>query len=101
MNSQAELILYRIIQELVNNTLKHANASSIDLSIQQMNDEVSISYKDNGIGFESAKQNGLGLKSIESRLSLLQSAMRTVAAAQGVHFLFQINTHHLEINEKN
>ena len=64
--------LYRITQELLNNTLKHANATEITISVVPSGQTLSFFYSDNGQGFsydEAAK--GLGLQNIESRVSVL------------------------------
>jgi len=68
-----ELILYRVINELINNTIKHANATNIHISLGIDNDTVHLIYKDNGIGFNYDRmlndaKSGIGLKNILSRL---------------------------------
>jgi signal transduction histidine kinase len=101
MTRDAELILYRIIQEFVNNTLKHAKASRIDLSMEMQGDQLKLIYADNGIGFTSStKPNGLGLKSIESRLSLMEASMQVNTSQQGVRFIIYMNTNKLTVYEK-
>jgi signal transduction histidine kinase len=77
-----EAALYRVVQELFNNTIKHAKASRIDLTITFEPDFLNLVYQDNGIGFNIGNwkeilQNstGLGLKSIESRLNLLDAKL--------------------------
>jgi len=83
-----ELTLYRIIQELVTNTLKHAHATRIDLSMEVQATYLHILYADNGVGFAPGdKADGLGLKSIESRLNLLEATMQKIETARGVCFL--------------
>ncbi len=70
---------YRIIQELLQNGLKHAKASEITLDIQQIGRSIQIDYQDNGIGFDftkmAASDQGLGLRNIESRLNLLNGTI--------------------------
>jgi signal transduction histidine kinase len=69
-----EVILYRIISELINNTLKHANASTIEISIYISGKRLDLHYSDNGKGFEqTATQNekGTGLSNIHSRVKSL------------------------------
>ncbi|WP_108867684.1 sensor histidine kinase [Aquimarina aquimarini] len=69
-----ELNLYRIIQELITNTLKHADASAIQIKLKNEEDSLIIVYKDNGKGLQQKNllhKKGLGLKNIESRLSIL------------------------------
>jgi signal transduction histidine kinase len=92
ITSGAELMLYRIVQELVNNTLRHAHASTIDLLIETRDDQLYLDYKDNGVGLvTSAVEHGLGFKSIATRLSLMGTTLQVTKPAQGVHFLIRIN----------
>lgn len=75
IHEDKQLSLYRIIQELLNNTIKHANATAIDVSIKVDNDHLDLNYKDNGDGFlmeSDGVRKGLGLKNIESRMSTLK-----------------------------
>ncbi|SFB69068.1 tetratricopeptide repeat protein [Kaistella jeonii] len=70
---QTEVALYRIISELINNTLKHASASKIEIALLKTNKEVKITYSDNGIGCDIQKillspSKGLGLSNIISRV---------------------------------
>lgn len=70
-----EVMLYRITQELVSNSLKHANAQQISLTIQGQPDRLVLVYTDNGQGFDydrtSQNGSGLGIGSIESRVAIL------------------------------
>ncbi|GAB2570618.1 sensor histidine kinase [Spirosoma areae] len=70
-----EVMLYRITQELVNNSLKHANAHQIDLHISQQTDQLLLTYQDDGQGFNyeqtQKKSSGLGIGNIESRVAIL------------------------------
>jgi signal transduction histidine kinase len=72
LHAEIEAGLYRITQELINNTLKHANAKNILLRIEQKNGMVKLSYEDDGIGFNPySKSNGYGLENIHTRVALL------------------------------
>ena len=68
---------YRIIQELINNTLKHAGASRITLDLRIIQNDLVLKYSDNGIGLtaESDTQGGLGIQNIRSRISLMQGEL--------------------------
>lgn len=68
-----ELAIFRIIQELVNNALKHSSATQISIKMRYAEKYVAISVADNGIGFEinKLKSTGLGLKNLESRSELM------------------------------
>jgi signal transduction histidine kinase len=64
--------VYRIIQELVNNTLKHAKATQIYFLMEKNKNQVSILLKDNGKGFEFEKaQAGMGIQNIQYRMKML------------------------------
>lgn len=68
-----ELNIFRIIQELVNNTLKHANASAIQLQFLARDAQLVIGYEDNGRGFEIKPfTSGFGLENIHNRIQLLK-----------------------------
>ena len=61
--------LFRITQELLNNTLKHAQASNIRLSLTQLEDKVALFYQDDGKGFDpDGVQYGYGLNNIQERV---------------------------------
>ncbi|MCD4774234.1 MAG: sensor histidine kinase [Bacteroidales bacterium] len=68
-----EVILYRIIGELVTNTLKHASATKIEISLFDYGNKLELFYSDNGIGFnmKNIKSKGMGLSNIDSRVKSL------------------------------
>jgi signal transduction histidine kinase len=71
-----ELMFYRIAQELINNAIKHAAATQVEIQFLYLDDSVRMSVLDNGKGFdydEAVKdpKSGLGLRNIESRLSIV------------------------------
>lgn len=73
---QAELQLYRVTQEFVNNSVKHAECSEIAIEIKTIDNNLLVEFQDNGKGFdykESYTKNSLGLKTIESRLGLIDA----------------------------
>ena len=79
MDPDTELIIFRVIQELINNILKHSNASFIHLTQNLSNEKFFIRIHHDGLGltqtdFEKLNKSasGLGLKNIQSRLKLLQ-----------------------------
>jgi signal transduction histidine kinase len=77
MENRLELSLYRILQELLNNTLKHANATEVNIDFATDNQQLTITYQDNGQGFDLEKlsKRGLGLKNIESRVSMIHGKL--------------------------
>jgi signal transduction histidine kinase len=78
--------VYRIIQELVNNTLKHAKATQIYFLMEKNKNQVSILLKDNGVGFEFDKaQAGMGIQNIQYRMKMLNiESEYTAILGQGV-----------------
>jgi len=77
---EQEIILYRIIQELLNNTLKHAQASQAFIQITFEDNRMKLSYRDDGKGFnldevKTKSSKSLGLIGIESRVSSLNASL--------------------------
>ena len=78
IDSNTETILYRVIQECVNNVIKHAKASMLDISIVKESNSISVTIEDNGIGFDKLilkNERGIGLKNIETRMAFLKGAV--------------------------
>lgn len=89
--SEMALSVFRILQELISNSLKHANAEHINITINAFNDLLSIIFEDDGIGFEPAKiKKGLGLANIESRVQLLNGTIQLEREGSGVSYLIDI-----------
>jgi len=68
------LHVFRILQELLNNSVRHGKASKILIDFKSLNGKNTCNYVDNGIGFEATSNpnsKGLGMKNIESRISFL------------------------------
>lgn len=90
-NPKITLAIFRIIQELISNSLKHSNASAIRLNVSSFDDLVSIVYEDNGKGFIwSGESKGLGLYNIESRLQTLNGTLRFDSGDFGVSYTIDI-----------
>ena len=68
-----EVILYRVICELINNSLKHSGCKSINLSLSQSSGSLSLEYTDDGRGFnpQAMMDCGMGLSNIASRINSL------------------------------
>jgi two-component system NarL family sensor kinase len=67
--------LYRILQELLANVSKHANAKNILISFTRDQNQLNLIFEDDGSGFESKKSNGIGMKNIEERLVVINGKM--------------------------
>lgn len=72
INMETSSQIYRIIQECISNTIKHARASALKVSIEHRNGELIIQYRDNGIGISDAQNKlGLGLLTIRERAEII------------------------------
>ncbi len=67
--------IYRILQECTNNTIKHAQATALKISISEKNNEFILFYQDNGIGLTVRQKNGLGLLSIKERAKIINGTV--------------------------
>ncbi|CAN5324582.1 ATP-binding protein [soil metagenome] len=78
LESNVETMLYRIIQETINNVIKHAKASRLDIVLIRENEGIRATITDNGVGFElsdRAKFTGIGLKNIATRVEYLKGTI--------------------------
>lgn len=93
-----KLTLYRIVQEQLNNVVKHAAASRANILLAQKENQTFLSISDNGKGFDSLEQrNGMGLNNITSRTKVFNGKVEIVSAPQKgclvkVSLPFQANT---------
>ncbi|WP_108807804.1 sensor histidine kinase [Aquimarina spinulae] len=75
LDNALEISIFRMIQELITNTIKHANASEIHISLTNHDSLLNIIIEDNGKGFDAKilpKKEGMGLRNIEKRVEHLQ-----------------------------
>jgi hypothetical protein len=89
-----ELFSFRIIQELINNTLKHAGATELHLKVHEEIASIKIQYSDNGTGIPKDKLNagemrkGLGFTNIYKRAELMKGRIQIESeTGQGFHFI--------------
>jgi len=81
LNPNIEKTFYRIVIELINNTLKHAQASKIKISIQKIENELIMTYSDNGIGFDTNHIiRGLGLENIRNRCKSIDANLQFITS---------------------
>lgn len=76
LSKSEELVLYRIMQELIQNVVKHARATHAEIQIMQYDNSLSLTVEDNGQGFDVAEHNGgFGLQNLRYRIQALQGAI--------------------------
>ena len=95
LDQNIQVVMYRIIQECINNTIKHAHASKVEISVLQRNNMIEANFTDNGVGFNplkiSSKNDGLGLENIKSRIDMLKGELEiNSAAGKGTSIIMKI-----------
>lgn len=96
INAKKEIILYRIFQELINNTLKHADAKNVMINISNDNEMLTLKYSDDGKGFdinEALSENyldGMGLRNIISKSKSINAAYRFKSNNNGFSFTLKL-----------
>lgn len=94
-DTDIEVILYRVICELINNSLKHAACTSINLSLSQNGSELALDYTDDGRGFnpQAMMDCGMGLSNISSRINSLGGTFDIWSAkGKGMRAAIRVNT---------
>jgi len=91
LDETESLALYRVISELINNTVRHADARKIHICFTLKTDTLHISYHDDGkgMGIISDDRKGMGMQNIESRLNMI-GAEYTMVCESGDGFCFLI-----------
>lgn len=78
LDPNVEAVLYRVVQECVNNVIKHSGANKLDISIIKDEEGISATLEDNGKGFDTSdtsKFEGIGLKNIITRIRYLKGTV--------------------------
>lgn len=78
LSSNTETVLYRVIQECVNNVIRHAGANKLDITLIKDEDGISITIEDNGKGFNLTTvqdDEGIGLKNMQTRIHYLKGTI--------------------------
>ena len=88
-----EVAIFRLVQECINNALKHANPTEIIVKIEWATKNINIVVRDNGVGFNTKelKTNSFGLIGLRERIDLLKGTMDVQSViGQGTVVMFQI-----------
>ena len=81
LNNDQKLMIYRIVQEQLNNIVKYANAHNVSIAVDIDPPRVMVKIKDDGIGFEPDKlATGIGLKNIRGRLHMFNGQLEIISA---------------------
>lgn len=87
--------IFRILQEIIHNTIKHANAKNMQITISKKKGYLHFVASDDGVGFNentvNGESSGLGLKSIKSRIEMLDGRMKLETTLQkGTVYILEI-----------
>lgn len=92
LSRSTEMHLYRIVQELVTNVIKHSGATKAAVLINASKEKLNITVKDDGTGFSELKNHGgIGLSNIDSRIRFLGAAFRKDISDAGSSFTITVN----------
>ena len=81
LDAKKALMLYRIVQEQMNNILKYSRAGQVTITLKTVSDSVFLSIADNGVGFDPAKKGkGIGLRNISGRVEFFSGKMNLISA---------------------
>jgi signal transduction histidine kinase/ligand-binding sensor domain-containing protein len=90
-DQQVGAMIFRIIQELVTNSIKHSQCKTISMDINVSSISIEIYYQDNGIGFDPDNVNpGLGLSNIRSRVESLSGQIHVVSGIIGTNYTISL-----------
>ncbi len=88
--ASVSITVYRIVQELITNTLKHSKATELKVHVNQFDDSINLMYEDNGIGMPDLPAQGFGLHNIETRVQMLKGHVSIESNERGTFFSFDI-----------
>lgn len=92
-----ELHIFRILQELINNSIRHGNANLLTINVNEDEEGFTINYYDNGSGFlinTIKRSTGIGLQNIKSRTAILNGTLQIKSAPdQGSTFIIHFSNH--------
>lgn len=97
LDSDLQLSIFRTVQELINNCIKHANATNAEIRLSLIKHKIEIIVKDNGVGFEHDLENsiktGTGLRSLKNRIFLLNGDLDLKTGSKGteIKIMFEVN----------
>lgn len=92
LSKKSETVIFRIIQELVTNILKHAKATEAIIQFNYRIDELFITVEDNGIGFDkSTVSTGIGHKNIKTRIDFLNAQLDLDSTNAGTSYTISID----------
>lgn len=97
LDSRKRLVLFRCIQELLNNVIRHSEADFVSIKMNYEGEQLKVEISDNGKGFDTSsmqlkKHNGIGLSNVMNRISLINGKISISShAGKGTHTFLEVN----------
>ena len=100
LSKNNEINIYRIVQELVSNSIKHSEAREITVQLSSHDNHIQITIEDDGKGFDlnTSESRGIGLKNIASRIDYLNATIDLVSNDKGTSYAIEIDIEKLNDN---
>jgi two-component system, NarL family, sensor kinase len=100
MEDNQELMLFRIVQEALQNIIKHAKATTVNINLHFDSGNIHLTITDNGIGFNTAtKQTGLGIINIQKRAAMLGGEAIFISGQAGTSYQIKVPIHEQKANQ--
>jgi signal transduction histidine kinase len=102
ITNDGQLILFRLLQEAIQNSIKHGKASTILVTINRIDSQYRIAVKDNGVGFDAEDQSrhGFGFMTMKHRIGLMHGQLQITSGSSGTELTLYVpveeNTTHLK-----
>jgi len=100
ISKKAEVNIFRIIQELITNSIKHADASAINVQISCHDNIIQATIEDDGKGFDkdAVSPGGIGLSNVQSRIDYLEALVDFISNEDGTSYTIDIDKERLDDN---
>ncbi|MBU2948590.1 tetratricopeptide repeat-containing sensor histidine kinase [Zobellia uliginosa] len=94
LDKKQEANLFRIIQELVTNSIKHAQGNEINVQLSHLKNTLQLTVEDNGKGFDpkTVKSDGIGMQNVQSRVDYLNATIDFVSNEKGTSYTITMDT---------
>lgn len=94
LDKKQEANLFRIVQELVTNSIKHAEGNEINVQLSHLKNTLQLTVEDNGKGFDpkTVKSDGIGMQNVQSRVDYLNATMDFVSNEKGTSYTITMDT---------
>ncbi len=91
-NSDTKIHVFKILQELCQNSIKHSQANHVKISLTELKDEFIFEYKDDGKGFDNTDvfNNGIGIKNMKTRAGIIKAKLK-IESHNGFFFSMNLN----------